>query len=235
MRPKNLSVVSAGLLGIISAVLFINRLLNSLTRPMPIKYRPARSQRLSATTERVHTAEFLRRLRYLTSPGCFEEQDRLSTDPSSDRAGRFELRTDVTGRESRAPSHTLMLISAEFIEERKHRFGAQHPPASHDEFLARRHFERAARVISLETKPTSSFEVCECGVHTPNDDPEPTEEEPNAPSPRCSEGQGRVGSQPPIDRVGRFESLNDVTGRELRVFRKSPCPPRSSGSALPSE
>jgi len=233
MRPKNLSVVSAGLLGIVSAVLFISRLLNSLTRPMAMAYRPARSQRLSATTE--PAAEFLLRLRYLTSPGCFEEQDRLSTDPSSDWSGRFELRNDVTGRESRSPLHAHMLISADFIEERKLRFGAQHPPASHDEFLARRHFERAPRVISLETKPTSSFEFCECDVHTPNDDPEPTEEEPNAPSPRCSEEQARVGSHPPMDRVRRFESLNDVTGRALRVYRKSPCPPRSSRSALPSE
>jgi hypothetical protein len=125
-----------------------------------------------------------------------------------------------------------MLISADFIEERKLHSGAQHPPASHDEFLARRHFERAPRVVSLETKLTSSFG---CAVHTPNDDPEPTEEERHASSPRCSEGHGRVGSHPPIDRVGRLESLNDVTGRALRVFRKSPCPPRSSRSALPSE
>jgi len=32
---------------------------------------------------------------------------------------------------------------------------------------------------------------------------------------------------PPIDRVGRFEALNDVAGRKPRVFRKSPCPPRA--------
>ena len=128
-----------------------------------------------------------------------------------------------------------MLISADFIEERKLHFGAQHPPASHDEFLARRHFERAPRVSLLETKPISSFEVCECAVQTSNDDPEPTEEERNAPSPRSSTGRGRVGQQPPIDQVGRRELINDVTGRELRVFRKSPCPHRSRRSAIPSE
>ena len=233
MRPKDLLVVSAGLLGIISYVLSINRLLNSPTRPMPMKHRRTRSPQPSVTTERVSTAEFLRRLRYLTSPGCFEEQDRLSTDPSSDRSGRFELRNDMTGRESRTFSRAPILTSADIIEERKLHFGAQHPPASHDEFLARRHFERAPRVVSLETKLTSSFEVWGCDVHTPNDDLETTEA--NAPSPHCSEGQCRVGAQPPIDRVGRFESLNDVTGRALRVFRKSPCPPRSSRSALPSE
>jgi len=33
-------------------------------------------------------------------------------------------------------------------------------------------------------------------------------------------------SEPALDRVGRLEVLNDVSGRELRVFRKSPCPPR---------
>ena len=31
---------------------------------------------------------------------------------------------------------------------------------------------------------------------------------------------------PTFGRVGRFESLNDVTGRTLRVYRKSPHPPR---------
>ena len=62
------------------------------------------------------------------------------------------------------------------------------------------------------------------------DAPGPTEAR-NAPPPRCSEGQGRLGSRPPIDRVGRSsESVNDVTGRKLRVFRKSPCPPRGSRS-----
>jgi hypothetical protein len=35
-----------------------------------------------------------------------------------------------------------------------------------------------------------------------------------------------LGLAPPIDRVGRLEVLNDVSGRKLRVFRKSPCPPR---------
>jgi hypothetical protein len=40
-----------------------------------------------------------------------------------------------------------------------------------------------------------------------------------------------VETDPPIDRVGRLEVLNDVTGRELRVFRKSPCPPRARNSA----
>ena len=53
--------------------------------------------------------------------------------------------------------------------------------------------------------------------------------------PRCSEGQARrVGDNPPIDRVGRRKLLNDVTGRELRVFCKSPCPPRSRISSPPS-
>ena len=59
--------------------------------------------------------------------------------------------------------------------------------------------------------------------------PGPTEAR-NAPSPH-SEGQGRLGSHPAIDRVGRSsESVNDVTGRKLRVFRKSPCPPRARRS-----
>jgi len=41
------------------------------------------------------------------------------------------------------------------------RFMAQHPPTSHDEFLARRHFERAPRVSWLETKLTSPFDLPE--------------------------------------------------------------------------
>jgi hypothetical protein len=42
--------------------------------------------------------------------------------------------------------------------------------ASHDEFLARRHAQRAPRVSSLEIKLTSSLFDCECVVHPPNDD-----------------------------------------------------------------
>jgi len=44
-----------------------------------------------------------------------------------------------------------------------------------------------------------------------------------------------VETHPPIDRVSRFEELNDVTGRELRVFRKSPRPPRARNSAPASD
>ncbi|KAJ1479170.1 hypothetical protein T484DRAFT_1749267 [Baffinella frigidus] len=39
---------------------------------------------------------------------------------------------------------------------------------------------------------------------------------------------------PPI-RVGRFELLNDETGRELRVFRRSPCPPRGRSTSRRDE
>ena len=49
-------------------------------------------------------------------------------------------------------------------------------------------------------------------------------------APRFFQGQDRVSANPPIDRVSRFEELNDVTGRELRTFRKSPCPPRGRSS-----
>jgi hypothetical protein len=44
---------------------------------------------------------------------------------------------------------------------------AQHPPASHDELLARRHAQRAPRVSSLDEKPTSSF--LPANGHTPHD------------------------------------------------------------------
>ena len=37
---------------------------------------------------------------------------------------------------------------------------------------------------------------------------------------------GHSSSDPPIDRVGRREVLNDASGREARVFIKSPCLPR---------
>ncbi|KAJ1464415.1 hypothetical protein T484DRAFT_1922970 [Baffinella frigidus] len=39
----------------------------------------------------------------------------------------------------------------------------------------------------------------------------------------------------PIDRFDRVELLNDVTGRELRVFRNSPFPPRASSPASDDE
>jgi hypothetical protein len=137
----------------------------------------ARTQGLSTRTERP-TPEFLRLLRCLTSPTCFEEQGRVSANPSSDRVSRFESLNDVAGRERRvfrkSPS----------------------PP----------HCRRSS-------------------INAPG----PTEAR-NAPSPR-SGGPGRLGSHPGIDRVGRSsESVNDVTGRELRVFRKSPCPPRARRS-----
>ena len=40
------------------------------------------------------------------------------------------------------------------------------------------------------------------------------------------EWRALLGLEPPIDRVGRHEALNDVSGRQLKVFRTSPCPPR---------
>jgi len=54
-------------------------------------------------------------------------------------------------------------------------------------------------------------------------------------SPSAFGWRAHLTADPNIDRVGRVEVLNDVTGRALRVFRKSPCPPRSRRSALPSE
>ncbi|KAJ1483572.1 hypothetical protein T484DRAFT_1799751 [Baffinella frigidus] len=57
--------------------------------------------------------------------------------------------------------HTSMLISADFAGACKHRLRPQDPPASHDDFLARRHAQHFPRVSSLETisetKLTSSF------------------------------------------------------------------------------
>jgi hypothetical protein len=40
-----------------------------------------------------------------------------------------------------------------------------------------------------------------------------------------------INSEPPIERVGRFELLNDVAGRKLRVFRTSPRPPRARSTS----
>ena len=50
----------------------------------------------------------------------------------------------------------------------RHSSSSPNPSASHDEFLARRHTERAPRACSLETKLTSSLE--DCGVHPPKDE-----------------------------------------------------------------
>jgi len=44
-----------------------------------------------------------------------------------------------------------------------------------------------------------------------------------------------VETDPPIDRAGRFEALNDATGRKLRVFRNSPRPPRARNSSPASD
>jgi len=142
---------------------------------------PARSQGLSATTEPALSPEFLRLLRCLTSP-LFEEQGRMSTNPSSDRVGRVECLNDVNGRALRV--------------FRK----SPYPPH--------------CRKFSINA-------------------PEPTEAR-NAQPPRCFDRQGRVPPHPPLVR-GRHELLNDVPGRELRVYRKSPYPPRSGRFADPSE
>ncbi|KAJ1471523.1 hypothetical protein T484DRAFT_1753227, partial [Baffinella frigidus] len=62
--------------------------------------------------------------------------------------------------------HSPVLVSADFIGvvmraveviSAEHPFRPQHPPASHDEFLARRHAQRAPRVSSPDAKLTSSF------------------------------------------------------------------------------
>ncbi|KAJ1488097.1 hypothetical protein T484DRAFT_1744695 [Baffinella frigidus] len=50
--------------------------------------------------------------------------------------------------------------------------------------------------------------------------------------PPLFERQGRVGSNPSIDRVSSQDSLNDVKGRKLTVFRKSPCPPLGKRSSI---
>ncbi|KAJ1479915.1 hypothetical protein T484DRAFT_1748907 [Baffinella frigidus] len=62
--------------------------------------------------------------------------------------------------------HSPVLVSADFIRavmraveviSAEHRFRPQHSPASHGEFLARRHAQHAPRVSSPEAKLTSSF------------------------------------------------------------------------------
>ena len=64
------------------------------------------------------------------------------------------------------------------------RFQSQHPPESHDTFLAHRHAERTFRVSLLTPKIMSSFDLpadrdsanhnaddsCECEAHTPTGD-----------------------------------------------------------------
>jgi len=64
------------------------------------------------------------------------------------------------------------------------RFRSQHPPDSHDAFLAHRHADRTPRVSSLTPKLMSSFDLptarvsanhhtdddCECDAHTPSGD-----------------------------------------------------------------
>jgi hypothetical protein len=48
---------------------------------------------------------------------------------------------------------------------------------------------------------------------------------PNAVVERLDTLASHFNSKPPLARVGRFELLNDVAGRKLRVFRNSPRPP----------
>jgi hypothetical protein len=84
-------------------------------------------------------------------------------------------------------SHNPMLVFADFMRAvqlvcAEHHFGAQHPPVSHDEFLAGRQAERTPSVGSLEAKLTSSFlpadrasdrqvdDDCYGDVYNPNDD-----------------------------------------------------------------
>ena len=57
---------------------------------------------------------------------------------------------------------------------------------------------------------------------------------PNVGSQQLDTFARRFNSEPPIERVGRFELLNDVAGRELRVFRNSPSPPQARSCATAS-
>jgi len=96
-----------------------------------------------------------------------------------------------------------MLVFADFMRAvqvvcAEHHFGAQHPPVSHDELLARRHAERTPSVGSLEAKLTSSFlpaepasdrpvdKDCDGDVRTPNDD-NSSDSSSSSPSPPQSE------------------------------------------------
>jgi len=57
---------------------------------------------------------------------------------------------------------------------------------------------------------------------------------PNAGSQRL-DTFARFNSEPPTEQVGQFELLNDVAGRELRVFRSSPRPPPARRSSPASD
>ena len=80
-----------------------------------------------------------------------------------------------------SPHNPMLSVQVVAAEQRVR---SQHPPESHDAFLARRHAERPPRVSSLTPKPMSSFDLpadrdsanhhaddgCECDAHTPSGD-----------------------------------------------------------------
>ena len=86
--------------------------------------------------------------------------------------------------------------------------------------------EQHASAPSLRT--ACAFPVTSGETMTPSTSPSMID---SRSSTQAFEGwRAHLHSEPPLDRVGRLEVLNDVSGHELRVFRKSPCPPRRRNS-----
>ena len=77
------------------------------------KHLLARTQLLSGTAKPALTPEFLRLLRCLTSPRSFEDQGRLSTNPSSNRVGRSNRSTTSRAARRECFASRPSLLAAE--------------------------------------------------------------------------------------------------------------------------
>ena len=173
---------------------------------------------------------------------------REGQDSCIERDGRFESLNDVTGQELRlyrkSPSpprgRTSNNVSGPTVE-------LQAPATSPSCLEGQEHsIDRSSRFESLNDVAGSKKRVFRKSPPPPHrrfsmNTPGPTvalkDSAIASTPPRCFEEDDRLSANPSIDRISRFESLNDLTGRKPRVYRKSPPPPtrRISFSADDSE
>ena len=171
-------------------------------------------------------------------------------DPSIDRVGRLELLNDVMGRESRVyrksppPPHgsksinasgpTVTLQAPAVVSRSQRCFEGLDCSSSNASIDRRSRFEflndmsgRESRVYRKSSPPLHGRNSINASC------PTVTLQDPAAASrsQRCFEGLDCSSSNTSIDHSSKFELLNDMTSRELRVYRTSPPPPVSRTSS----
>ena len=165
---------------------------------------------------------------------------RFNSEPPIERVGRFELLNDVTGRKLRvlrnSPRPPLATSCFSASDDNASGGASDNDKAFHHKSSCSVNhphlsFERVGRVELLNDVAGRQRRVFRNSPRPPlarsssNDSDDASDgASDNDKDFHHKSSYSLNDSHPPLERVGRFESLNDVTGRKLRVFRISPRP-----------